>query len=89
MSPVRFRIRTLLVAVAALALLMRMARALNGPFFDDMAVFAGTVVFLAAAIVVSLAVVVVFLARVVAELFALAVDSWRQRTTRGARESVG
>jgi hypothetical protein len=32
MPPVRVRIRTLMIAVAALAVLMRMVSALNGPF---------------------------------------------------------
>jgi hypothetical protein len=80
MPPVRFRIRTVMIAVVALAVLMRMVRALNGPFFDDMVVFAAAVVLLAAAIVASLVVVIVFLARVVVDLFVFAVYSWRGPT---------
>jgi hypothetical protein len=80
MSPIRFRIRTIMVAIAALALVMGALRALRLPFFDNMIAFTAAVIFLVAAAVALLALVIVFVVRVFVELFAYAVDSWRSRT---------
>ncbi len=90
MSPVRFRIRTIMIAIAALAVVMGALSALRLPFFDNMVAFTAAVVFLAAATVAFLVAVIVFLARflglvvvaiarVVVDLFACAVDSWGGR----------
>ena len=49
MRPIRFRTGTIMIVIAVIAVLMAMVRALRGPFFDNMVVFAAAVVFLAAA----------------------------------------
>jgi hypothetical protein len=55
MPPTRFRIRTIMIVVAELAVLMAIVRALTGLFFDDTIVlFAAAVVFLAVETVGSL-----------------------------------
>ena len=80
MSPIRFRIRTIMIAIAALALVMGALNALRLPFFDNMIAFTAAVVFLVAAAVALLGLVVVLVVRVLVDLFAYAVDSSRRRT---------
>jgi hypothetical protein len=80
MPPIRFRIRTIIIAIAVLGVLMAMVRALMGSFFDNMVMFTAAVIFVAAATVSLLLVVIGFLVNVVVDLFAFAVDSWRGRT---------
>ncbi len=80
MPPVRFRIRTIIIAIAVLAVLMAMVRALMGSFFDNMVMFTAAVVFIAAATVGCLLLAIVFLFKVAVELCAFAVDFWRGRT---------
>ncbi len=80
MPPIRFRIRTIMIAIASLAVLMAMVKALRGPFFENMVMFTAAVVFLAAATVVFLVAVILFLIALVRDLFAFAVYFWRGRT---------
>ncbi len=80
MPPIRFRIRTVMIVVASLAVGMAMVKALRGPFFENMVMFTAAVVFLAAATVVFLVSVIVFLVAVVRDLCAFAAHFWRCRT---------
>jgi hypothetical protein len=82
MLSVRFRVRTIMIVVAAVAALLVALRSLTHPFFDNMEAFAATVVFLAGATVVFLGAVIVFVFRLIANLFAFAADSWRGQTRR-------
>ena len=79
MPPIRFRIRTVMIAVAALAVLMAMVKTLRGPFFENMIMFTAAVVCLAAGTVVFLVAVIVFLAAGVRDLFAFGVYSCHDR----------
>jgi hypothetical protein len=76
---IRFRIRTIMIAIAALAVVMGALSALQRPFFDNMVAFTAALVFVVAAGVGSLALAGVVIARIVTDLFALAVHSWRSR----------
>jgi hypothetical protein len=80
MPPTQFRIRTIMIAVASLAVVMGALSALQRPFFDNMIAFTAAIVFLVASVLGILVLVVVFVARVVVDFFSLAVDSWRGRT---------
>jgi phosphatidylglycerophosphate synthase len=80
MPPIRFRIRTIMILIAALALVMGALNALRLPFFDNMIAFTAALIFLVSAAVAILVLVVFFVVRVVVDLFACAVYFWRGRT---------
>ena len=70
MQPFRFRLQTLMVVIAAFALLMVSRKSLSAPFFDNMIAFTGTLVVLVVTAGGLLLVVIGFLAAKVVELFA-------------------
>jgi hypothetical protein len=74
MPPIRFRIRTFMIAIALLALMMGALSTLRYPFFENMIAFTAALVFLVAAAVSALALVVVSVVRFVVDLFAYALD---------------
>jgi hypothetical protein len=80
MPPIRFRIRTIMIAIAAAALVMGALSTLRYPFFDNMIAFTAALVFLVAAAVGILVLVVISVVRVVVDLLACAVDFWSGRT---------
>jgi hypothetical protein len=79
MSPLRFRIRTIMIAIAALAVVMGAISALQSPFFDNMVAFTAALVFLVAAAVAILALLVVSVVRVVIDVLVYAVHFWLGR----------
>jgi hypothetical protein len=77
MSPVRFRIRTIMIVIAALAVVMGALSALRLPFFDNMIAFTAAVLFLVAAAVGILLLVVVSVVALVVDLLECTVYLWR------------
>jgi hypothetical protein len=80
MPPIQFRLRTLMIAIAAFALLVVLLKSLTQPFFDNMIAFTAAVVLLVMTTGGLLLLVLAFLFAAVAELFSFAVDIWHGRT---------
>jgi hypothetical protein len=80
MAPIRFRIRTIMIAIAAAALVMGALSTLRHPFFNNMIAFTAALVFLVAAGVGTLVLVVASVVRVVFDFLACAVNFWSGRT---------
>jgi hypothetical protein len=78
--PIRFRLQTILIGIAALAGVMGAITTLRYPFFDHMIAFTAAVVVLVGAAVGALVLVVVSTVRVIVNLVAYAVDFLRART---------
>ncbi len=77
MSHIRFRIRTIMIAIAALAVAMG---ALRLPFVNNMIVFTAAVVLLVAAAIAIPVLAVGSVVRAVVDVFPCAVYFWRGRT---------
>ena len=81
MPRARFRIQTIMIVIAAFAVLLVLLKSLTQPFFENMVVFAAAVIVLAAATFALLLVVIASLIAAIVDVFAFAVYLWRGRTT--------
>jgi hypothetical protein len=88
MPRARFRIRTIMIVIAAFAVLLVLLKSLTQPVFDGMAALAATGIFLVAATVVLLVAVMFFLAVIfilvsaIVDVSAFTADLWRIQTRR-------
>jgi hypothetical protein len=93
MQRARFRIRTIMIAIAAFAVLLVLLKSLTQPFFDNMIAFTAAVILIVSATVALLVVVIRFLAIAIVDVirflaiaivdvFAIAAGLWRGRTQR-------